>query len=328
MPTETSTNKIDVSVVMLTYFCKDYVAKAIDTILEQITDYSYEIIIADDCSTDGTRDVLRKYEEKYPEIIRVIYNEKNLGITNNSYNARCHCRGRYITWATGDDYWIDKEKIQWQVDFLDSHNEYYAVGTVLEARFDDEEKPYAYYPKKKYQNRIITLDMYLHGAMFSTGGLMMHNAFLTEDGRKFFSIVPQASSFIDDATECILILIKGNIFLSEKRSTVHRVHRDTRDKKNYNSKYTTKQKIRQHFELYNNLHRILGREYDLFHFYRENVAWLEVNSVATRSMREFKELYDSVPEEYRKRMLLFRSTMRCFGFACNAIVQRIKVLIR
>ena len=62
-----NTNLIDVSVVMLTYFCKDYVAKAIDTILEQETSYSYEIVIADDFSTDGTRDILKEYEEKYSD---------------------------------------------------------------------------------------------------------------------------------------------------------------------------------------------------------------------------------------------------------------------
>ena len=321
------TNPIDVSVVMLTYYCKDYVSKAIDTILEQETTYSYELVIADDYSTDGTRDILKDYEEKYPDIIRVIYNETNLGITNNSYNARCQCRGRYITWATGDDYWIDKQKIQWQVDFLDNHSEYYAVGAVLEARFDDEEKPYAVYPKRKLQNKRITLDMYLKGAMFSTGGLMIHNEFLTEAGRQFFSIVPQASSYIDDATECILILIKGAIFMSGRHSTVHRVHRSIKNQRNYNSKYSTKEKIRQHFELYNNLHSILGNKYDLFHFYRENVAWLQANSLVTRNFRGFMELYDTVPEEYRKRLLLFRSTLRCIGFIFSAIIQKIKVHI-
>ena len=319
-----NTDKIDVSVVMLTYFCKDYVAKAIDTILEQETDYTFEIVIADDYSTDGTREVLKQYEKEYPDIIKVIYNDKNLGITNNSFNARCNCRGRYITWATGDDYWIDKDKIQWQVDFLDSHSEFFAVGAVLEARFDDEETAYAVYPGKKYQNTTITLDMYLKGAMFSTGGLMMPNEFLTEEGRKFFSIVPQASSYIDDATECILILSKGPVFISEKRSTVHRVHRITTDKKNYNSRYSTRQKIRQHFELYNNLNRILEGKYDLFHFYKENVAWCEANAIKTIDFSDFKELYNTVPIDYRKRALLFRSTIRCFGFAMEAFARKVK----
>ncbi|RAZ91699.1 SAM-dependent methyltransferase, partial [Klebsiella oxytoca] len=76
----------------------------------------YEIVIGDNQSTDGTRELLHEYWEKYPEKVAVILNDQNLGLTTNMYNTMRKCKGKYIIVLYGDDYWISDRKIQEQFD--------------------------------------------------------------------------------------------------------------------------------------------------------------------------------------------------------------------
>ena len=154
----------DVSVAMMTYFHEKYIAEAIDSVLSQITTYTYEIVISDDGSADGTREILKDYAERYPSIIKIHFNERNLGISKNNYETRRRCRGRYIATLSGDDYWLDAHKLQTQVEYLDAHPDCFATVTAVEGRFDEDSTPFHVYPDTKYRDRVITLDMYLYGA--------------------------------------------------------------------------------------------------------------------------------------------------------------------
>lgn len=300
-------NQVDVSVAMMTYYHEEFVARAIDSVLAQKTSYTYEIVISDDCSQDRTREILSSYKERYPDIIKLNFNEKNLGISNNNFQTRILCTGRYIATLSGDDYWIDNNKIQSQVDFLDSHPDYYAATTCIEGRFDDDDNAFAVYPKKKYRNATINLEMYLHGAIFGTNGMMMRNAFLTEEGRTFFSLVPKASRFIDDATESILVLTKGKVFVSDVNSVVYRVQRDNTGKHNFNALYTTFQKCKKSIDLYNNLHKMLNPCPDLFWLYKDHIAICLAQSILMRDFKPFCEVYNTIPEEYKKRLIIIRT---------------------
>lgn len=315
--------KIDVSIAMMTYYHENYVARAIESVLAQKTQYSYEIVISDDCSKDRTREILLQYAEKYPEIIKLNFNEVNLGISNNNYATRCLCEGRYIATLSGDDYWIDELKLQEQVEYLDTHPEYYAVATCIEGRFDDDDTAFAVYPKKKYRDATIDLNMYLHGATFGTNGMMMRNAYLTEEGKKYFSLVPNASPYIDDATECLLVLIKGKIFVKDKNSVVYRVQRNLKGKNNFNAINTTIQKCKKSVDLYNNLYNMLEDCPDLFYFYKSHVAIGLAHALLKSNMEEFKEMYQTIPAEYKRRLIL----IRCIPTMVGACVYKIKNLI-
>lgn len=91
----------------------------------QQTNFYYEIIINDDCSTDGTTEILREYEVKYPDIIKPIYqteNQVSKGLhTVFSTLVFPHAKGKYIAMCEGDDYWTDPLKLQKQVDFMEAH---------------------------------------------------------------------------------------------------------------------------------------------------------------------------------------------------------------
>ena len=115
------TTDIKVSVVMITYNHERFIAQAIEGVLMQRTDFVIELVIGEDCSTDGTRAIVRSYGERYPERIRLILPERNQGARTNFAETLSACRGQYIAICEGDDYWTDSLKLQKQVDFLESH---------------------------------------------------------------------------------------------------------------------------------------------------------------------------------------------------------------
>lgn len=133
-----------VSVHIITYNQDRYIAQAIEGALGQQTDFAFEIIIGEDCSTDGTRDIVFEYQKKYPEMIRVITSEHNVGAAANSLRVREACRGKYTAICDGDDYWTDPSKLQKQVAFLEAHPEYslccHDVDIVSEGVPEDEHK--------------------------------------------------------------------------------------------------------------------------------------------------------------------------------------------
>ncbi|RDU63570.1 glycosyl transferase family 2 [Helicobacter didelphidarum] len=116
------------SVLCITYNHKNFIAQALDSMLEQETDFPFDIIIHDDCSTDGTDTIIKEYEAKYPKIIKALYEEENQYSKrengNNFLGIMHKMAAKYIALCEGDDYWNDPKKIQIQVDFLESHQEY------------------------------------------------------------------------------------------------------------------------------------------------------------------------------------------------------------
>lgn len=122
-----------VSVCCITYNHAQFIRKCLDGFLMQQTDFPIEILIHDDCSTDGTTEIIREYEAKYPNLIFPLYEEENQYQQGKAgeidfYNYR-RARGKYIAYCEGDDYWIDPLKLQKQVDFLESHKDYDLVHT-------------------------------------------------------------------------------------------------------------------------------------------------------------------------------------------------------
>lgn len=113
-----------VSIVCITYNHEPYLRKALDSFLMQKTSFAYEIVLAEDCSTDGTRKICEGYAAKYPDIIHYVWSENNVGAVENEARAIRTAKGKYIALCEGDDYWTDSMKLQKQVDFMESHPEY------------------------------------------------------------------------------------------------------------------------------------------------------------------------------------------------------------
>lgn len=121
-----------VSICVQTYQHADFIKDCLDGILMQETDFPFEILLGEDASTDGTREICKEYAQKYPDKIRLFlhHRENNIKINGqptgrfnflyNLYSAK----GKYVALCEGDDYWTDPLKLQKQVDFLDANQDY------------------------------------------------------------------------------------------------------------------------------------------------------------------------------------------------------------
>ena len=108
-----------VSVAIITYNQKEFLSECIESVLDQ--DYpNFEIIVADDASTDGTQDMLLEYDKKYPSKFVLRLAETNQGITANSNQAHCACKGKYIAWMGGDDLMLPG-KLSQQTSYMETH---------------------------------------------------------------------------------------------------------------------------------------------------------------------------------------------------------------
>lgn len=115
------------SICCLAYNHAPYIRQCLDGFMMQKTDFAFEVLIHDDASTDGTADIIREYEAKYPDIIKPIYqteNQYSKGIKISGTYQFPRAKGKYIAMCEGDDYWTDPLKLQKQVDFLEKNEDY------------------------------------------------------------------------------------------------------------------------------------------------------------------------------------------------------------
>lgn len=120
----TTTPLVDINLV--TYNHEKFIAQAIESVLEQETDFEYRLIIGDDCSTDNTQNIIRRYAQQYPRRIQVLLNREHRGIEHKDRVGievfRLN-KAKYVALLDGDDYWTAPDKLQRQVEFLDAHSE-------------------------------------------------------------------------------------------------------------------------------------------------------------------------------------------------------------
>ena len=154
----------DVSICIQTYKHVEYIRECLDSILNQRTAYSYEILIGEDNSTDGTREICIEYANKYTDKIRlflhhrennILINGKPTGRFNSVYNV-LQSRGKYIARCEGDDYWTDLYKLQKQVDFLETNPKYSMCCTNFSEVNEEGKLLKEFGWSEKYRNPIIT----------------------------------------------------------------------------------------------------------------------------------------------------------------------------
>ena len=117
-------NDVMVSICCATYNHAPCIRQCLEGFVMQRTNFKFEVLIHDDASTDGTADIIREYEAKYPSIIKPIYQTENQYSKGMSISATFNwprAKGKYIAQCEGDDYWIDPLKLQKQVDLLESN---------------------------------------------------------------------------------------------------------------------------------------------------------------------------------------------------------------
>ncbi|GAB3500904.1 glycosyltransferase [Spirosoma knui] len=120
---------IKVSVLIITYNQQKFIRKAIDSALAQKTTFTIEILVGDDFSSDGTRDIIQDYERLHPGLVKGVLHPRNMGKNGgiNFLETLKLAQGEYYALMDGDDYWTDSLKLQKQADLLDAHPDYSTV---------------------------------------------------------------------------------------------------------------------------------------------------------------------------------------------------------
>ena len=211
-----------VSIVVLTYNHEKYIRKCLDSILIQNVDFSFEIIIGDDFSTDQTAQIITEYQEKFPDIVKPNLRSINVGATRNQYDCFLRSSGDYIAILDGDDFWTDKLKLKTQTDFLKNNDTFIACtqrysvvdedNNVTQEVYDGLGKPESgEYTINDFQKYIY----YGH-----PGTLVFKNIFI--EPQYDYSIIYKADRWICDITLGLILTCLGRIYVSDDNMTSYR----------------------------------------------------------------------------------------------------------
>jgi len=211
----TDTNSPLVSVISLVYQHVAFIEKAIESWLMQKTNFDFEIIIGEDNSTDGTRKIVFDYAKKYPDIIRVITSDSNVGMRENSVRAKKASRGKYIALCEGDDYWIDPLKLQKQVDFMEANPDFSLCFHDAIVLMDNKSRQPNYFCTKD-QKEITTTEDVIKRWYIPTASMLMKRDHLIESPEWFKNVYNG-----DWATQLILST-KGKIKYIDDLMSVYR----------------------------------------------------------------------------------------------------------
>ena len=212
--------KIRVSVICTAYNHEKYIAKALDGFVNQKTDFRYEVIVHDDASTDGTVAIIREYEKRYPDIIRGIYqteNQYSKGIRIMDDIIYPEITGEYVALCEADDYWINDNKLQMQVDFLDRNPSYSAVthnSIFKDEKNSNEWVQYQQDNDEKLNFKKLIID---GGKCYHTSSLML---------RKEHYLYPEDFRIknIGDYPRSVYLSLVGDIYYFKEPMSVHRVN--------------------------------------------------------------------------------------------------------
>jgi len=212
-------NSTVVSICCITYNHEKYIRDAIEGFLMQKTNFPFEILIHDDASTDGTADIIREYEAKYPDIIKPIYqteNQYSKGVSISATYQYPRARGKYIALCEGDDYWIDPYKLQKQVDLLEQNPEYsMCFHNAFRIYEDSTKKPELF--NDIFFSRVVTIDEIINKWIIPTASIIFKRDILP---------LPTWSKSIysGDMTLALIAASKGKVYYLNSVMSIYRIN--------------------------------------------------------------------------------------------------------
>ena len=284
-------DKLFVSVVIITYNQEAYIEKAIKSVLKQNIDFKYELIIGDDCSEDKTVNILKHYKERYPNIIKLVLRNKNVGPTKNFYDLLGKAKGKYIAQLEGDDYWIDKNKLKIQTTFLEKNQNYigtaHSCKTYNQQTHKYEEKGTSYWYKK---DKEFTFRTFLKKQFPGHTGTMVYRNFI-KNSDKDYSIIYKADRNTGDRTIVLLLVGQGDIFCFGKTMSVYRKIRNVKEE-NINSQYLKKNMMERQFKYLLNINKYSKKEFSMACISQNTIDTYIANALLYYIKNKTKENYD------------------------------------
>ena len=214
--------EIMVSVIMLAYNSERYIRQALQSVLDQETDFRFEILVGNDASQDRTGQIVEEMALSSDGRIRLFNREKNLGSSRNAFELLMQSRGKYLAFCESDDYWLCRTKLQRQVDFLERHADY--IGCTHRCLLVDDggtpkrrqHLPWVKY-KKRFRFRDFSGGRYLPG---QTATVVKRNLF--RDSEEDWSILYAIDSHISDRIANEIYLLRGDFYCFDETWSAYR----------------------------------------------------------------------------------------------------------
>lgn len=235
------TKAIQVSIILTVFNHEQFLARALESILIQKTNFRFEIVVGDDASTDDSLAILLDYSKRHPCLFNITSRKINLGGTKNFTDLVRKSRGRYITFIDGDDYWFDPHKLQIQFDFLENNPEFFSVSHLVSVH-DVDDKFMHTVPDGYGPDRPISMGHFLRGKRFPLTATMLRS----NPGKKLdeiLELVEAGPRNVGDTTLCLYLLDQSPIPILKRPMSTYQC-RVVDGHSNYNSITRLHQKVR------------------------------------------------------------------------------------
>jgi glycosyltransferase involved in cell wall biosynthesis len=299
-------NNPKLTVTIIAYNHENFIAKAVESVVSQKTNFSFEVLIADDFSTDNTRAILEDCKQKYPDKITLLFNSENLGNTKTHLEACKKAKGQYICNLEGDDFWCDDLKLQKQSDFLDNNLQYLGVAHRL---WLGEEKTKTSVGKKCY-GRFVLSD-FLNQKRFSCTSTMYRNFYFDID--ESYEKLYQTDRIVGDYILCLYLLSKGDIYVMQDVMSVYRI--GALNPTNYNSTVKLGEKMKTALKLRLTMYEYFEKKHRFCKEFIEPLMTLWFLSKTGGQKDLFSNALQQVPKKsvcYLKRNFMFN--LIAYGF--------------
>jgi len=240
----------ELSVIILTYNHEKFIDEAINSVINQITNFDFEIIIGDDCSKDRTIDIVKTYAKRVKNF-KFITHSQNVGTTMNLCDCLEASNAEYFTYFGGDDYWINNFKLQKQYDFLKSNFDYLGVCNKIRA-IDFDKKISVTYPREQIIKEGISLKGFMKGRTFPISGVLVKNISKFQNWNNLKEVI-LTDRLIEDFSLSLILLDIGKIAVIDEILAVYRIRSSELNAQNYNSIVSFNDKYLQHIKLYSKL---------------------------------------------------------------------------
>lgn len=299
---------VKVTVYLSTYNQEEYVAQALDSILMQKTDFPFEVVAADDCSTDATQQIILDYQKRYPDIIVTYFTDPNVG----GCKKLTDCidsglfRGDYLAYLEGDDYWLGEDRLQVLVDFLEAHPEYSRVSHKRRV-MDENGNDKGFDISPEVLEKPFTVKDFLDGKNYSDFGSVFRNYFKTA-GDKYHPLI-QASRNVCDFQDMFITQDFGPVYVMDRCFGVYR-SRSVAGASNYNSVTTQSARCKDHIRICRAVEQFYNGRYDLSPMIFRNQTRLVAAAVAEKSAEQLNDARKYVPAAAMRKIapeLLYRA---------------------
>jgi glycosyltransferase involved in cell wall biosynthesis len=278
----------------------------------QKTTFPIELVIGEDCSTDGTREIVQEYAQKYPEIIQVITSDANVGALKNSIRTNLACRGEYIAYCEGDDYWIDPLKLQKQYDAIIKYDAVLVAHSTIMVYYQDGKM--ASEPKMrraKEESGFLDLeDILSHRTLFHTSSIFLRAEIMKHLPDWYFQmalgdyplkvISAQMGKiyYLDEIMSVYQKGVSGSFTDRTISSNIQEMERELGELKMYPylDEYTG-------YKFTNIIHKYLEHRKVMYYASHGNLDYLDLSEFQKNALRSIGLLFQRFPFNKRKMIL-------------------------